>query len=428
MDVEAAELPRHTGTVTPAATAAFTCPACGWQGSFDPRFVAWCSQCRHNADPAAPKDTGKRAARRQAKARRQGEALFETLRGRGELNRPGSPLRVLAMAISLGVHLLSLVLLAGSVALVLSIHSLPARVLGAFGVIVALWTGPRVPRMKRGDAWLTRAQAPATFGLLDRACAVLDAPVPARVGRYGSFNAYTTRCGLRGRPVVMIGRPLWHVLDGRERLALLGHELAHSVNGDTFNGVFGGLAARSLTAWRYLFDPSTVRRPGPRIRRRGDLNGIAEMFAPLIMLPFYLCFLGLDRLHRRVWLRLSPRAEYHADALAARLGGTDALASKMEKIMAAESVHFILTHGTGSASERLRRLSDYLATLPEHERQRQLVVGELRGTAVDASHPPTHLRRALALELTRQPAAFEVSEDEWRRIDAELFAGFDTVS
>jgi Zn-dependent protease with chaperone function len=383
--------------------------------------VAWCEKCHHNADPQAPEDKTARAARRRATARKRGERLFAELSERDELDKPGSALRALGVTMALGVHLLSLALLIGSLTLMISVGSVPAFVLGCIGIIIAVWAGPRVQRGPRGKGWLRRAEAPALFGVLDRVCAELGAPVPVAVGRDGDFNAYTLRTGLRGKPVVVIGLPLWRVATGPERLALLGHEIGHTVNGDTLNGMLGYAASRSLATWRMVFHPGNIRTH--RVRGRGSVgmtHALAELLAPLILLPLYLCFFGLEQLHARIWQQLSPRAEYHADALAGRLAGRDALVSLIEKLACGSAVSFVLTQRTGTARDRRERLRDYLRTMPEHERQRQLVVSESRGTSVDATHPPTYLRRSMALRMPRRPAALTVSDEEWRRIDVEL--------
>ncbi|WP_328822533.1 M48 family metalloprotease [Micromonospora rubida] len=48
----------------------------------------------------------------------------------------------------------------------------------------------------------------------------------------GALNAYATAVGPRRRRVLCLGLPLWGSLPAQERVALLGHELGHFVNGD----------------------------------------------------------------------------------------------------------------------------------------------------------------------------------------------------
>ncbi|HEY7296021.1 MAG TPA: M48 family metalloprotease [Dehalococcoidia bacterium] len=49
-------------------------------------------------------------------------------------------------------------------------------------------------------------------------------------------NAAFGRMGWRRRRVLLLGQPLPLTLDSQERVALLGHELGHGVNGDAVRG------------------------------------------------------------------------------------------------------------------------------------------------------------------------------------------------
>ncbi|NED82958.1 M48 family metalloprotease, partial [Streptomyces sp. SID11233] len=52
----------------------------------------------------------------------------------------------------------------------------------------------------------------------------------------GEVNASAMRYGVRGRMLLTLGLPLWESLGPEQRLALLGHELAHHAHGDTRHG------------------------------------------------------------------------------------------------------------------------------------------------------------------------------------------------
>ncbi|MEV7072819.1 hypothetical protein ACIQJT_29140 [Streptomyces sp. NPDC091972] len=59
-------------------------------------------------------------------------------------------------------------------------------------------------------------------------------------------------------------------------------------------------------------------------------------------------------------------------------------------------------------------------SIPESEYERQRRAGALRGHSVDASHPPTHLRRRLLLEGPPVPASVTADPGRSERIAAEL--------
>ncbi|MFE7934477.1 hypothetical protein ACFU6S_38315 [Streptomyces sp. NPDC057456] len=72
------------------------------------------------------------------------------------------------------------------------------------------------------------------------------------------------------------------------------------------------------------------------------------------------------------------------------------------------------------ADELWERLTAHMASVPDSEYERQRRVAALRGHSVDATHPPTHLRRAGLLAGERLPAAVVVEADRADRIAAEL--------
>jgi hypothetical protein len=98
------------------------------------------------------------------------------------------------------------------------------------------------------------------------------------------FNAAYGVVGWRRVPVLWIGLPLWMALRPQERLALLGHEIAHGVNRDGTRSFIVRSALSALDEWigvlgafgRVGFAPTGKRRlvtahancrhPPPRLR------------------------------------------------------------------------------------------------------------------------------------------------------------------
>ncbi|MFE2984688.1 hypothetical protein [Streptomyces sp. NPDC059262] len=66
------------------------------------------------------------------------------------------------------------------------------------------------------------------------------------------------------------------------------------------------------------------------------------------------------------------------------------------------------------------RLAAYVESIPESEYERRRRVGVLRGHSVDATHPPTRLRRACLLARQAEPAAVRVDAAAVAAITAEL--------
>ncbi|NUW38495.1 M48 family metalloprotease, partial [Nonomuraea sp. SMC257] len=91
---------------------------------------------------------------------------------------------------------------------------------------------PRLGRLPAGPHLRGRDRAPRLFGLLDRVGAEVGAPPVDVVFVSAEDNAAYARIGRRGRRALIIGAPLWARLGPQEKVALLGHELSHSSNGD----------------------------------------------------------------------------------------------------------------------------------------------------------------------------------------------------
>lgn len=290
---------------------------------------------------------------------------------------------------------------------------------------------------KKNGEWVRAQNAPRFIAPLGTCAAALKAPVPDQVRFDTRFNAATARFGLKQHAYLIIGVPFWQVLDGPQRIAVLGHELGHQVNGDTTHGVWAGGARRSLAEWMRLLDPRETgferqSRRRTAYRRRGNAAaGLASVLTPILMIlllgPFFLVCYGCLRLLTRLDLSSGQRAEYLADELGARLGSTQAAVSAWDRLALSESVRHFLANAPRMADGRplWPALRDYLDSVPEHEKRRRVRADELRGTRADATHPATYLRRRLLLDRPERQALVEVSEQEWAAIDAELKRWYD---
>lgn len=421
----------------------YTCPKCGEAARLDGRFIQWCTACGHNADPYPP-ELSKRERRRSEREQQRSTRLFESLRSARNL-RPTSASGVAVTVLSGVVHLVGLAVLVLPILFI-------AHGGGGFwpGVVLLLClmtflaVRPRLPEQRRDpSAGLDRATAPRFYELLDRCAAELDCPVPAHVRIDLRFNASTGRSGLRQRSYLLLGMPLWTVLSGQERIALLGHELAHQVNGDTTHGLWAASARGSLDAWTKLLDPRQTdferqsKRRTIRMASRRNAGGLGALLAPVLMAvvfaPLFLITLGCRALLTRLDLHCGQRAEYLADELGARLAGSEAAHGLLGQLALSESVSGFLTaaknrHRTNKRGDGAvtlwADLAQYLDSVPETERQRRRIVDRLRNTRTDRSHPANHLRSALIEVRPQLPGVLKLSEDEWAEIDTELAPGY----
>ncbi len=306
--------------------------------------------------------------------------------------------------------------------------------LGLLTLGLAWLLRPRLERFTDDRGVLSRTDAPTLFALVERVAAAIGAPVPSIIVVDEDFNASAMTVGVRGRRVPRIGLPLWGVLDPQVRVALLGHELGHFVNGDPTHSLLTQQAFRTLGQVSVILSPDTLtmRRPSERL-------------VQLVVWPFFWLasrFAAVGQL-LLLWvgMREHQRAEYAADAVASRVAGSAATIRLMDDLVIGESLVLAIrttelnarAHRSGSpgvgewrqAAQRVRAtLADRLPVLRQQT---------IRSNAnLSHSHPPAGLRARILESWPEEVASLELSTADSDRIDAELAkryarAGLDLV-
>jgi Zn-dependent protease with chaperone function len=423
-----------------AALADNPCPSCSTPVSADPRFVSWCPACEWNVDPSAgtPAAAGARrgrSARRQEARRTADRAIVERLYAEVSGEASSRPWRggawFAAMTIAGAVHLTTVVLTAGSVWLLVT-GTFLIRFLGVVGLATAVLLRPRLGRFRRDNWSLNRTEAPQLYNIADRVAAELGVPPIDLIRVTPEFNAGYGKIGLRRRGVLTLGLALWEMLTPQERVALLGHEFGHALNGDARRGLWLRSASEALAHWHVLTHPSRTLTTEPDL-----LITIGHAAATLLLIiPHKLAGLILLLLHRYT-LRTGQRAEYLADDLAARVASSAATRSMLEALVLGESVEHLFQRQRAlhrqKRSSRVnsrqeddfdlwQELREYITSIPETERLRRLRVSALHMASVDTTHPPTHLRARLIDARKPQEAAITLQESEITAVETELTA------
>ncbi|MBM7772166.1 Zn-dependent protease with chaperone function [Actinokineospora baliensis] len=280
-----------------------------------------------------------------------------------------------------------------------------AWVLAAALVAFAVLIRPRLGRGHPDTTPVSRPAAPATYAVVDAVTARLGGRKVWRIAVSAEFTASYRVVGFRRRVVLTVGYPLWNLLDPDERVALLAHEQAHGVNGDTSRGT---LIAPSLNA---LVEGLHT------LRGRGEVSG-PRVLGALVSSPL----LGLLRLQEKLLLAASQRAEFYADHLAATVAGADAQVSLLRKLHLAEPAMRALRTGITRGDTDI--WADSRAWLTDLG---PVVVED--GESTDSTHPPTDRRVAALLGRAYGPAAVVSTVEDARRADHELApAARDVVS
>ncbi|MFJ7966095.1 M48 family metallopeptidase [Streptomyces sp. NPDC096324] len=413
---------------TAAAETVQPCPECGTEIRTDARFTTWCAACDWNVDPErAEEKRGRLARARRAQARRHGERLLAELSAGGNLSAHRDTSSLLAVALSLVVHALTLAVTAGGVWFLVTGWGGWGMIPGIFLLALAWSLRPRFDGLPKDTPVLRRADAPELFALVDEIARVAGTRGVDAIAVDNRINASVASYGVRGRRLLTLGLPLWEALTPQQRIALLGHEMGHYVNGDTRHGRVVAAAFRSLITWHYYFEP-VDHEP------LDDTGALTLLLNVLYVLP-RLLVRGILTLLDQLTLRATQRAEYLADRVAARTGSTEAALELMDHLLIADSAAVTLRREvnlaalsgprrTGASADLTdglwERLAADLASVPDHERDRQRRAGVLRGHSVDDSHPPTHLRHACLLIGEPVPPAVTTDTEREHRITGEL--------
>ncbi len=132
----------------------------------------------------------------------------------------------------------------------------------------------------------------------------------------------------------------------------------------------------------------------------------------------YLWMLGLNHL---LW-RDKQRAEYLADHCSARVAGTAAALSALDKLhldgIYARAVRY--TAAQPAQRRLIAVLRQSIALLPRRERERLRRVQRLDTSRVDSTHPPTAYRIALLEAHAALPASVSVTPEAFAGITREL--------
>ena len=171
----------------------------------------------------------------------------------------------------------------------------------------------------------------------------------------------------------------------------MSHELAHYANGDTNRSLIIGSALTSLNSWYKLLHPDAFQFGNKRIgyfgrRGSGGVNLLGLLLAPI-------AYGGIFALAHLMW-RNSQRAEYLADALAAKNSSTPAVLSMLDKIQLKYAFDLTLQRFLAKHKDRVlfEEFQTYLAQMPPRELERVRRAAYLNQTRLDTTHPPTFYR------------------------------------
>ena len=397
------------------------CDDCGARVPVLDLVRAWCDACGWNLSEAEPKRNSI-DRKIDALGKIHGAWLLNQLMTASEADlRPRiTPATIAAFVISFLVFTANL--LVGLAGLYLIIWGWPHVILVGGGLIllVICWfLRPQLGSIPKDC--VARGDFPALFAMIDRIAAELAIKPVEHVKIDEAFNASMGEAGFARAPILTIGLPMWVSFTPQERVALIGHELAHRVNNDPARStiIWNGLLA--LDRWNYLLEP-------PRYS--------TESLGEVVMHALMRLFGGMTRGVRGLLASLlfvdSQRAEYLADHLAAKVAGSEAVVMMMRKLglgynlrAVAERVYY---GGDTDGRSVIAAFHDFASAVPAREMERIKRVDEREEARIDASHPPTASRIRFIEGRARLDPIVVLDDVQSRAMDNELQPFFARLS
>lgn len=406
------ECPRCAGAVTlPAFATRPWCPACEWG------LTEW--------DPGMAPHRGTRPLSRWGfrRGRVLDDRLLSELTGDpAQLPRISRGQRWL-----MGVTVLIVLLAVAFVSAVVWVWGQPevpvAMRMFASAVLLALtaqlFPAPlRVPAASR----IPKDQGAELRRLVDQVAEAVGTRSPDAIVVDMSLNAGVARFGWRQRTLLVIGAPLWVMLPPAARLSVLAHEFGHLVNKDPMRSVLTlpartfGARAVAATGGRNPWRRALVGADSAARRGAGVAGLLVHGTLALVNTVGAMVQLLVDS----VAMPDSRRAEYLADLIARKVGGSAAFVVSSERLLISRGIWQDLWDWAprmdpselSQAIERsaLHRIRDLHAL-------RQATV---RTHDLWSSHPAESDRMALIEALPPVGPSVEVSEERWEAIDAEM--------
>lgn len=433
-------------TAVSASTPAETdrCPKCGSGLVTVGSEPSWCPACEWNLAAAPTAEASARWRRTPDPSGQRSfhldERLFAEVAGRGRRPPSWSPglVTLTVLSVLLGAATLAL-LIVGVTLLVLG--TVVWKLVGVLLAGLAVELRPRLPAVDTTRGYKTRAEAPALFAVIDAIAAQMRAPRLHAVVVDEAFEASCGRFGLRRRPVLVLGMPLWASLSPAARMGLLAHQVGHLVDRDPEQRLVTqpalstlGILARDLAKRRRGVNAqeALVGQGGqvtasqyatvldPQIK--GSIESVRDAGLALVFRPLHWIFASGDRRLRALASHSRQRAEYYADALAADVAGSAAVI---------EYCHVLLLHEpVFTTARRLMRAGADLQTVRAQTAQ-TVTVDAADTTLLEqhsiraessplASHPPVGRRLRMLRSRPASPPKLSPRQTDLDAVDAQL--------
>lgn len=395
------------------------CPDCDNSLQVNEGFTSWCEKCDWNLE-TNKEETPVTFVQKifLSLGDKYGKSLFDSLvNAKPENLKPEISFPLFsAFFISTLIHSITIIcLLFGLYLLFFHWSNLFLIILGIVLLVFSWIARPRIAPVPIDI--VSRQEFQHLYSFVDKIADSLDAESIYGIIINEEFNAAFGQVGWTNKKVLYIGLPLWSVLESKEKIALVSHELSHGINGDPMRGFFVGTAIHSLIEWQFILYPEELLESGTGIEG-------------LVLLPWNLFLRYLSfaiRLLANILLSLlfvnSQKAEYLADHLATKVCGTNAMVSllKNQEIAGGRFNFIVQRFATRNLkSDLFEALRADILNLPEKEKERILRLSKMEKLRLDLTHPPTFFRQEFLLNHFQDVKDDILTDIDFEMIDKEI--------
>jgi Zn-dependent protease with chaperone function len=328
------------------------CPTCQATITSTTGYVSWCMECNWNVYPLKPEPRNMLEKIYLSLGQQQGQALLNQFLQSKTLQPRLTLSKLTATVVAAVIHLLTLsFVVIGIILLVTNWPNIFVMIVTAVCFLLAGFLRPQFPKLP--PKILPRSEFTSLYRLVDNIAKSLNAHSVYGIVIDDNFNASYLRATWRRKPILTIGLPLWVILNSQEKIALIGHELGHDINGDATRSFFIGSAIGALGNWFEILNPKYIWEQQAGLLAIG-LAPINLGFRGIAYLA-WLAALGLSIL---LW-RDSQRAEFLADYLAAKTSSPKAVLGLINKLHYKTTFEVAL-HRTVIGQDRGRDLFEVL--------------------------------------------------------------------
>ncbi|SDX98923.1 M48 family metallopeptidase [Paenibacillus sp. CF384] len=401
------------------------CPECQSHFEANPNFMSWC-ECGWNLKPHRQEHSPSVfASFYERLGQRVGKQLLGDMEVLEHLLPKPTKTRLFTLVMATVIHAISLAMVLLCLFALSIYREYPVLAILAAPMLILIWTQrPRIPKLSKDEKRdvVPREQFPTLYAFANQIADYLHMPHFEGILINEEFNASYRQVGLRQKRYLTLGLPLFSILSPAEKAALVGHEVGHGINGDSIRNLYTLTAIITLENWFGVL--ASAGDDEDEVEQESLIGIAAKIVGMLLMIVAFIPDL-LITLFIHSFYYESQKAEYMADYLGAKVGGTEGALGLSRKMFC--NITFVLSRQRfvlrGAKGNYFDELKAAVASIPSREFERIRRVEMMEGSTLDRTHPPTAYRiQTLQHHAQLAPGAIQLTDVQLKQLDRELSA------